>query len=239
VGGRVAERAVGRGAGGAQHAVERRAEAQDGLAALGVARVGHEAHAVDAPDVEGVGQHEALGLDVDSGPLGRRLEPGPADLDGIGSIVRVVQRMAGRPGPALEVAEARRADDASRGAVDRREGHGLAGGALGEGRLDVVPHPGLVGGDVGQRERLAPAARDPEQRRKVGRVEGLEAHEAALEVQRLEWRRVTRLVRAGHELVAAEVRVARAPGSLFSPGGRGPRTSSHQRFSAAAMSPTF
>jgi hypothetical protein len=115
----------------------------------------------------------------------RRGEPGGADLDDVRLPGRALQRVPGRPGPALDVHEARRAHDLAGGGVDRDEGDRLAGRALAQREVDVRAHRRLVGRHERERERRAPAPHHLEQRGHVRRRERLEPDMAAVESELL------------------------------------------------------
>ena len=60
---------IGAGAVGTQEPVKLAADPFDGLARPGVALVGQEPHPVHVPDLEGVAEHQQLGLGVHRRPL--------------------------------------------------------------------------------------------------------------------------------------------------------------------------
>src|SRR3984893_6447030 len=109
-GGGVANGPVAGGPGRSQDAVEAGAEAHDRVPRALVARVGHQAHAVDAPVVERVSQHQALRLRVDRGALRRGGQPRRADLHHVGALRTPLMVIARGPRPELDVEEAGRAD---------------------------------------------------------------------------------------------------------------------------------
>src|SRR5439155_23430009 len=103
----VARHAAVAGLVAAQDSLERAADPQHRVPRALVARVGLELDAPAAPDLEGMAQHQELGLGVDVTALERAPDPRPADLD---PPVRVI-----------DGSEAGRARDLAAGDVDRRE----------------------------------------------------------------------------------------------------------------------
>src|ERR1700722_8142313 len=85
--GRVTDGPVRTRAVGPQDAVQRAPQALDGPPRPVVAAVGAEPHRVDLPGLEGMGEHQQLGLGVERGSLGPRGQPGGADLDHVGTAV--------------------------------------------------------------------------------------------------------------------------------------------------------
>ena len=137
VAGGVAGDEVGGHAVGAEDAFELASDAFDGGAGTLVANVGVKADAEDVPLFEGVGEHEQLGLGVGGSADGGFGEPGVSDFAGIGSGA-VVESVAAGPGPALEIEEARGADDGSVVESDSGEGDGGSGFLPGESRVNVL-----------------------------------------------------------------------------------------------------
>ena len=81
----------------------------------GIARIGLQCHPQYAPGIEGVAEHQQLGLGVAAGTLGRWREPGTADLrhggDHVGSRSGASRRPGGWPSPVVKVQEAGCAND--------------------------------------------------------------------------------------------------------------------------------
>ena len=101
-----------------------------------VADIRMEAHPDGVPGLERVGEHHELRLGVRAGANGGAGEPRIADLTDVGRR-SAVPGMVGRPGPLLDIKEARRSDDhAIAGANDREWDH-LPLRAPGERGLDV------------------------------------------------------------------------------------------------------
>src|SRR5438105_1477047 len=122
---------------GAENAFEVAADALNGCGGAVVARVGVQAYAEDLPGLERVGQHQQLGLGVGGGTDGGCGEPSVADLAGIRRR-QVVTRVAGRPRPALDLEEPRRAQDGVVGNTDGGERYGFASVAHLLGSLNVA-----------------------------------------------------------------------------------------------------
>src|SRR5579883_2240067 len=165
---------------GAQHPLERSADALDRSARALVARIGVETDAQHPPRLEGMGKHEELGLGIGGGANRRTGQPGMADLAGIRRRAAVA-RMLRRPGPALQVPEARRADHGAVGAADRREGKRGAGIAPGERRLDIARNLVLALGDGAPAIEGGIGHRGRDEAVDVAVVEGLEADVPAFE----------------------------------------------------------
>src|ERR1700730_5323497 len=94
--------------------LEATAEALNGAAGPRIARVCLQRDPQHAPGIEGVAEHEQLGLCVAAGSLGRGREPGTANLrdgrDRAGPRRGVPRRPGGRPGPVVQVKESGRAN---------------------------------------------------------------------------------------------------------------------------------
>ncbi|GAA3070881.1 hypothetical protein GCM10020254_13340 [Streptomyces goshikiensis] len=90
-------------------------------------------------------EHEQLRLGVDAGSLGRRGQPGIADLGGIGDrrggIAERDSRHGGpheRPLPVVQFQEPGRTDDPPVGGSDHRERERSTRRLIGEGTVDVL-----------------------------------------------------------------------------------------------------
>src|SRR5512144_2198553 len=166
-GGGVANGPVARGPRRSQDSVEAGAQAKDRLARALVARVGHQAHAMDAPVVEGVREHQELRLGVDRGALRRGGQPRRADLHHVGALRAPLVAVARGPRPELDVEEARGADDAPARAVDGGERQRAGGPLLGERGLDVGRGLRRAARDQGEPVGLAGARGGREERARV------------------------------------------------------------------------
>ena len=128
----------------AHDAVELASDPLDGRPRPLVAHVGLQPDPVDPPHLEGVRQHQQLGLRVDRSPLRRTCQPGETDVDDVGHAVALMAR-PGRPLPEEDLAEPRGTHDAvaavgPRSLVDRGEGHVRPRRRLGQRVADVVGH---------------------------------------------------------------------------------------------------
>src|SRR5450432_264762 len=95
----------------AEDAVGLRAQPLDGAARALVALVGLDGHPVALPGLEGMPEQQELRLGVDGRPLRPRREPGVANLAGVEHVLSGPRILAVGPLPALQIEEARAAND--------------------------------------------------------------------------------------------------------------------------------
>ena len=132
----------------APDSLETTADALNRPSGTGIARIGLQRHPQHAPGIEGVAEHQQLGLSVTAGALGRGREPGTADLrhgrDRMRPRGGASRRPGGRPGPVVQVQEAGRANDGLAAQVVDRERERPAGALVRQGCLDVTRHRRVV-----------------------------------------------------------------------------------------------
>ena len=172
-----------------------------------IARVGLQRDPQHAPGIEGVAEHEQLGLCVAAGALRRRREPGTSDLRH--GRIRVEQRRGAprrpgrRRGPVVQVEESGGADCGLAPQVINGEGQRTAGPLVGQGRLDVLGHRPVVSRDPGEVISIAGLCCRPHEGAHMAEVQGFQLDAAPL--QGHGWRHV------------ASLGAAYMPGHWFSP----------------------
>ena len=133
---------------------EATADALNRVTRARIARVGLQRDPQHAPGIEGVAEHQQLGLCVAAGALGRRREPGTADLrhgrDRVEPRRGAPRRPGGRRGPVVQVKESGRANYGLAAQVKDGERERTAGPLVRQGGLDVLGHRLVVSRDPGE-----------------------------------------------------------------------------------------